>query len=179
MPPMARSRAHIPSEPSEPLNDPRAERYCQARAAGMSGVQAYAQAGYEGNPDAGSNVRQIERRAHVQARIRYLTAEAIAPMRLNIETLFNHIQEQGTFDPVVFEGVKSLTDLKSKVDEPTRRLLVKGWKFDKYGNFILELVDKDVALDRIARHLSFYNDKVRVDMGTFGDTLARAEKQIG
>lgn len=125
--------------------------------------------------------RREDLRSHIDA-LRKQKAEAVAPAPrgpITPEELRAIFEGQGTFDPVVFEDVKSLTDLREHVPEELRRLLVKGWKYDKAGNFILELCDKDAALDRLARHHGFYNDKTTIKHVGFDELLAAAERAAG
>lgn len=136
--------------------------------------------------------RVLCRDPDVRARVAQLQAEmaarAVAPdpvspsaspsATLTVNDLRAIFEGQGTFDPAVFEGVNSLAELRERVPEHLRRLLVKGWRYDKQGNFVLELCDKDTALDRLARHHGFYNDKLNVQHTGFEALLRAAEAAL-
>jgi hypothetical protein len=115
----------------------------------------------------------------VKARVAELLVPSVERVEVTIQSLIDTFVAQGTFDPVVFDGVGSLAELKAKVDEPTRRMRVKGWKYDRQGRFLLELIDKDTALDRLARHLSFYRDVLKVEVLDYATLLGHAEAQTG
>ena len=93
---------------------------------------------------------------------------------MTVQSLFDMMTKQGTYDPYMFDEVKSPSDLRN-IPEEIRRLLIKGWKWDKNGRFMLELVDKEKALDRLARHLAFYNDSLKLTTTDYGDLLSKAE----
>lgn len=160
-------------EQGTPLRNARLEAFARARSEGKTIAQANVEAGW--SHDSGYAGR-MSRNPEVLRRIAELQQPAIQKTIITIEQLFQTFVDQGTFDPAIFDEVQSLADLRHRVDEPTRRLLVKGWKYDRQGRFLLELVDKEKALDRIARHLSFYNDTLKVDVSDFDKMLEEAEK---
>lgn len=125
------------------------------------------------------NSNAMDRDPAVQGRIAVLIAPVAEQVAVTVQELMEMFVSQGTYDPIIFEGVESLTDLKEKVPEALRRILVKSWKWDKNDNFTLILVDKDTAMDRIARHLSFYRDVMRVETVDYGALLAKAEQSAG
>lgn len=157
------------------LNNPRREAYATARAKGMTRKDAMEAAGYAPN---GIKL-DVDRDPEVVARISELMAPAVERVTVSVQELMEMFVSQGTYDPIIFENVDSLTTLKEKVPEALRRILVKSWKWDKNGKFTLILVDKDVAMDRIARHLSFYRDVMRVETVDYGSLLAKAEEAAG
>lgn len=157
-----------------PLANVRWERYAQARARGLSQVDAAVEAGYEYNT---SNAARLNANERVQARIAELQAPAVRQTAITVQSLFDMMTKQGTYDPYMFDEVKSPSDL-ANIPEEIRRLLIKGWKWDKQGRFMLELVDKEKALDRLARHLAFYNDTLKVQTGDFADLLKKAESGL-
>lgn len=159
----------------KPLENARHEKFAQLRATGMSQLDAYVGAGYRASI---SNAHRLSTNEKVVNRVKELQAPAIAKTMLTIEQLYDTFLKQGTYDPAIFEEVQSPADLRTKVDETTRRLLVKGWKYDRQGRFLLDLVDKEKAMERIARHQSFFNDTVKVELGSFGDLLDKAEKGV-
>lgn len=111
----------------------------------------------------------------VRERIEYLLREGVSATRLTVQELLETFVAQATFDPVVFDGVESLADLKEKVPVAARRTLVKGWSYDPNGRFRLHLVDKEAALDRLARHLSFYRDVMRLEVVDYSEVLQAAK----
>lgn len=155
-----------------PLANPRWEKFAQARARGLSQADAATEAGYKYNP---SNAAQLNQKQQVLARIAELQAPAVRQTVITVQSLFDMMTTQGTYDPAIFEEVKSPSDLREMVPEEVRRLLIKGWKWDKQGRFMLELVDKERALDRLARHLAFYNDSLKLTTTDYSDLLAKAE----
>jgi phage terminase small subunit len=157
-----------------PLTNIRWEKFAQARAKGMSQVAAAVAAGY---PENDSNAARLNRNERVLARIAELQAPAIRETVMTVQSLFDMMTKQGTYDPKLFQEVKSVDDL-DLIPEEIRRLLIKGWKWDKQGRFMLELVDKEKALDRLARHLAFYNDTLKVQSTDYTDLLKRAESDL-
>lgn len=153
------------------LKNPRWEQFAQARARGLSQADAAVEAGYEYNP---SNAARLNRNEQVLARIAELQAPALRQTAITVQSLFDMMTKQGTYDPYMFDEVKSPSDL-ANIPEEIRRLLIKGWKWDKQGRFMLELVDKERALDRLARHLAFYNDSLKLTTTDYSDLLAKAE----
>ena len=160
-----------------PLKNTRHEAFAQLIAQGVKQVDAYERAGYEGTAGhCGQHASRLQAKPEVARRIVELQRPAVEKTVITIEQLFATFLDQGTYDPSIFDEVKSPEDLRQLVDESTRRLLVKGWKYDRQGRFLLDLVDKEKALDRIARHLSFYNDTLKVDVGDFDKMLEAAER---
>lgn len=158
-----------------PLKNPKHEAFAQHLAKGEPAVRAFELAGYASSE---KNASRLKNNDVVWARVMELQAPAVAKTMLTIEQLYEAFLKQGTYDPSVFDAVKSPEDLRHNVDETTRRLLVKGWKWDRQGRFMLDLVDKEKAMERIARHQSFFNDTLKVDMGSFGSLLDKAEKGV-
>lgn len=152
------------------------ELVAQERAKGASWEDACKAAGLNG---ASGNTQRMASNEWIANRVRELQAPAVEETIITIKELARIFREQGTFDPTIFDGVNSLSDMKTKVDEATRRLLVKGWKYDRQGRFVLDLVDKDTALDRLARYLGLYNDRLKVEVTSFDDLLAKAERAAG
>ena len=159
-----------------PLKNLKHEAFARALARGLDTSEAFEEAGYRPNP---GNARRLKLNEAVQARVAELTEPAVRATIRDVQALYDHILAQGTFDPTIFDGVNSLEDLGSKVPEEYRRLLVKGWHYDKSGRFVLDLVDKDKALERLARHLSFFNDTVKVEVVGFDAALEAAERKLG
>ena len=157
-----------------PLTNIRWEKFAQARAKGMSQADAAVAAGYPYND---GNAARLNGNERVIARIAELQAPAIRETVMTVQSLFDMMTKQGTYDPKLFQEVKSVDDL-DLIPEEIRRLLVKGWKWDKNGRFMLDLVDKERALDRLARHLAFYNDTLKVTTTDFGALLDKAEKGL-
>ena len=156
-----------------PLENAKQEAFARARAEGRTIHDANEAAGWSRTSSYGI---KASRDPKILKRIAELQQPAIEKTVITIEQLFATFLDQGTYDPSIFDEVKSPEDLRHMVDESTRRLLVKGWKYDRQGRFLLDLVDKEKALDRIARHLSFYNDTLKVDVGDFDKMLEAAEQ---
>lgn len=169
------SRANIPKDhpPEHPLPCARREKLVQELASGKSIREAAAAAGYKRDTAAG----QAFKSEPVMARYRHLTGEGAKRAMVTIEGLFKRIAEQATFDPLELLDVRNPEDLQL-VPEEVRRLLVKGWSWDRNGRFLLELVDKEKAIDRLARHLSFYNDTAKVEISSFSERLRRAQERL-
>jgi hypothetical protein len=159
------------TDPSKPLPDLRWERYAQARAAGEPDAAARRIAGLTG----WRRRQTLANPYAVDERVEWLIAELARTTIATPEDVFRLFALRATFDPAIFEGVNSLEDLRTMVSEEMRRALVKGWGYDRKGRFVLQLVDKDNALDKLARHLSFYNDTLRVENLDYDAALARAE----
>lgn len=121
----------------------------------------------------------LSRTPDVARRIRELQSEGVEETLLTVRKLFDTITQQAFFDPTVFGDVRSLEDMKEKVPEEIRRLLVTGWSYDKQGRFRISLIDKDRAIDRLARHLEFYNDTQTINIGDFASRLAAARTVLG
>lgn len=152
------------------------ELFARARAEGQSIEEAGKTAGLA--PKSGYT-HGLSRTPDVQRRIRELQSEAVEETLLTVRQLFDTITKQAFFDPTIFGDVRSLEDMKEKVPEEIRRMLVAGWDWDKQGRFRIKLVDKDRAIDRLARHLEFYNDTQTINIGDFSSRLAAARAALG
>lgn len=81
-------------------------------------------------------------------------------------------------DGKIIVGLREPRDIKF-LPEAIRRAIV-GWGYDRNNNFTIKLADKSKALDQLARHLSLYNDKLKVEgLDGLADRLERASKRNG
>lgn len=156
-------------------NDPLRELIAQGRAKGLTWADALREAGVE------RPVRQASiysRDPIVLARVEELLAETADKTKMDLTRLFALYVTQATYDPLEFVDITSHHDLE-KVPEELRRAVIKGWKYDKQGRLMLDLVDKSTAMTALARHLSFFNDTLKVDVTDFEAELRRAEIAAG
>lgn len=110
----------------------------------------------------------------VRNRVAVLQGATTEDIKITTESLLAMFTAQATFDPAIFKGINTPEELEAKVSEKDRRLYVKGWKHDRAGRMVLDLVDKSEAANRLARHVSFYNDTVKVDLSGFMARVAAA-----
>ncbi len=80
--------------PPRPGGGSRHERYCQLRAEGKSGNDAYEEAGFKRNK---GNASRLERQPHITARIKYLQDQAAKKTVTTVEDIAHQLDDDRTF----------------------------------------------------------------------------------
>jgi hypothetical protein len=101
-------------------------------------------------------VTVILRKHDARQLMRVVQLQPYQSLATSSESVVQALAHQALFDPGMFVGVKSPADLNELIPERDRRLLVKGWRYDQKGNFIIDFVDKEKALDRLAQYHGVY-----------------------
>jgi hypothetical protein len=105
---------------------------------------------------ASQTVSVILNKREVRQLVRLVELQPYQALATSAESVVQALAHQALFDPGAFVSVKCPEDLNKLVPERDRRLLIKGWKYDQKGNFVLDFVDKEKALDRLAQYHGVY-----------------------
>lgn len=148
------------------------EQFCQLVAGGMSGVKAYSEVGFT---PSSRNAGRLISQANIKARIAEILARGAARTEVTVERTVRELADMAFYDPgeIGAANIKGPEDIQH-LPEPLRRAIC-GWSWDRQGNFVLKLANKDGALDKIGRYLGMYRDKVEHSGGvtiTIGDADA-------
>lgn len=138
------------------LNE-RQRRFADNVLKGMSQTEAYIEAGYKSRGNAAeTNAARLIGNDKVAAYLadrreklaEVVMADAADAVREWTQRAFF------TFKSLFAQEIKGPEDIL-KLPEQTQRL-IKGCKWDQHGNFVLELVDRDQALDKLSRIFGLY-----------------------
>jgi len=119
-------------------------------------------------------VTAILHKRDVRQLLRLVELQPYQALATSSESVVQALAHQALFDPGMFAGVKSPADLNDLIPERDRRLLVKGWRYDQKGNFIIDFVDKEKALDRLAQYHGVY----RATSASLEDYTAALERAL-
>lgn len=119
----------------------------------LNATRAAERAGYK-YPDIG---RQLITKNNVSRAIEAAQAARSARTEITQDRVLTELSYGGFFDPADFVTVEQPEDIKN-LPEHVRRAIV-GWSWDRQGNFILKLANKDRALELIGKHLGMFLDK--------------------
>jgi phage terminase small subunit len=181
--------------------DERHIEFCEAMLQGKGLRQAYEAAGFDVDEKGYETARALLDRNDVQTYMAIRRAELMAKSNVNTERVIAEMSLIAFWDPAeaVGDDITCPRDI-AKLPERVRRAIV-GWKYDKFGNFILQWANKQTALDQLAKILGLYqkertndNDKSAEElMGqafwkyvmslhfhegiTVGEAWARAERE--
>lgn len=155
------------------LRNQRHEQFCQLVAGGMTGTAAYVEVGFTPNP---GNAARLICRPQVRARIEEIKARGAARAEVTVERTVRELADMAFYDPgeIGAANIKGPEDIQH-LPEPLRRAIC-GWSWDRQGNFVLKLANKDGALDKIGRYLGMYRDKVEHSGGV---TITIGEADAG
>lgn len=139
------------------LKNAKHEQFCQLVAKGMTATDAYVEIGFT---PSGRNAGRLRCTPKIVDRIDELMARGAARAEVTVERTVRELADMAFYDPGEL-GAADISGPKDiqKLPEPLRRAIV-GWHWDKFGNFVLKLANKDGALDKIGRYLGMYRDKV-------------------
>jgi len=119
-------------------------------------------------------IKVILRKPDVRQLARIAQLQPYQALATSVDSVVQALAHQALFDPGMFAGVKSPEDLNELIPERDRRLLVKGWRYDQKGNFIIDFVDKEKALDRLAQYHGVY----RATSASLEDYTAALERAL-
>lgn len=98
-----------------------------------------------------------------------------ARVGLKAEKVLAYLHDSAFVDPIVYENVRSLTDLKALT--PEQRRAVVGYSYTQSGEFVLELaIEKSREL--LGKHFKLFTDKVEfTDKTGLASKLAAARRR--
>lgn len=149
--------------------------FCEGILAGKGYRVAYEESGFKAKgKDAATNARQLLQEPEVQA---YLAARRMELRDRTDNSAERVVREIGAtafvditeFAQYQLNGPSDLERLPSRL-----RSVVRGWKWDRHGNFVLEFTDKQRALDQLARHLGLYRGETPREADQVATELATA-----
>lgn len=137
---------------------------------------AYRAAGYKTKSDkvAGAAAARLLADVRVQAALDGARKRASEAVDATKERVLAELAAMAFYDPAdlvlpdpakpgKFLNVESPADIR-KLPERVRRCII-GWSYDRYGNFILKLANKQGPLELIGRHLAMWVDRKEVRIG--------------
>lgn len=149
-----------------PLKNTRQEAFAQARVAGLTIDAAYVEAGYKPNR---SNAARMNANEHIQARIRELQNAAADRVELDAASALEEITA------IAFSDIRDLLDhegrplsaedLPDHIAKAIKSIKVTSKKVPgtNSGETVttteIKLWDKNVALEKLAKHLRLYDEK--------------------
>ncbi len=137
-----------------------------------NGREAAKGAGY-GSPDTrASELRKLPavRRA-IDARFKEINDR----LGLKAEKVLAYLHDAAFVDPIVYENVRSLAELRSLT--PEQRRAVVGYSYTQSGDFVLELaIEKSREL--LGKHFKLFTDKLEIkDSSGLAAKLAAARRR--
>lgn len=170
----------------------RQEKFCQCVASGTDQSAAY-RASYSCANMKPETIRQraydLMKNPQISERINEIASPAIEKAvevaRVTRERITIEMACRAFYDPADFIKVKKPDDI-AKLPEDVRRSIC-GWGYDKFGNFILKLADKDRSLRNLGETMAMFTNNVNnhnsdapdysnVDDDTLTKMLAEAAK---
>lgn len=149
------------------------QRFCEEYLTDRNATQAAIRAGYSERTAKQTGAENLSKPV-VRNAIAALTRTVSASTKITAERVLAEIGRMAFFDPADYVDVKNMADIAA-LPEHVRRAIV-GWGWDRNQNFTVKLADKSKALDQLARHLSLYNDKLKVEgLNDLADRLERAK----
>lgn len=138
---------------------PKQQRFVEEYLIDLNATQAAIRAGYSA-----STARAIASENLAKPDIADAIAKARAAMsekaEVTQERIIAEFCRMGFYDPasIARKPMTGPEDI-ANLPEDVRRAIV-GWGWDKAGNFVLKLADKNAALTNLGRHLGMFNDKL-------------------
>jgi phage terminase small subunit len=151
------------------LKNPRHESFCQHRAAGKTMSEAYELAGYK--PDR-KHAARLATKGDIEARIAELQAPAAQKAQVDIARVLLELTRIGTVDPRRLLGPVGVIKPPKEWDDDLAAAVASievlqepavGKRRAKLS-YKVRLWDKNVALDKIAKHLGMFVDRSVVTM---------------
>lgn len=164
-------RARPRGKPQDGELSPERMAFCEGILEGKGHRVAYEESGFKASgKDAATNARQLLKEPEVQAYIAARRIELRERTDITAERVveeialaaFVNITEFGQYR---IDGPEDLQHLPERLQR-----VVRGWKWDRHGNFVLQFSDKQRALERLAKHLGLYQAE-RVDEADRGAML--------
>ena len=161
------------------------EKFCQAIASGIEPSDAYRQVYNAAKMKANTVARtayELTRKPEIVARIKEIAApaveKAVEEAQISRERITKEMACRAFYDPADLIKIKKPEDIAT-LPEPARRAIC-GWSYDKFGNFVLKLADKDRSLRNLGETLALFtvnnnnrNSETLDLSGVDDDTLGR------
>ncbi|MEX2598801.1 MAG: terminase small subunit [Dehalococcoidia bacterium] len=157
-------RARPRGKPQDGELSPERLAFCEGILEGKGHRVAYEESGFKARgKDAGTNARQLLKEPEVQAylaarRIELRETKRTAAERVVDEVsavAFANLAEFGAYE---LHGPEDLLALPEDLQR-----LVKGWKWDRHGNFVLQFEDRSRAREQLMKYFGLYQADRRND----------------
>lgn len=144
--------------------------FCEAILRGARPSEAYIRAGFSPKASHANGIRWL-REPEIQHYLAVRRAELRDKSDLTDERLVEELQNIALLDPgeVVVEDITKPEDIL-KLPEHVRRAIV-GWKYDRWGNFLLEFANKMTAIEMLGRHRGMFQKDRNNERDAPGDLL--------
>ena len=145
---------------------------CEAILAGDTPRVAYRrETGRKGGQSFDRFMRNGETQAYLAARRMELRLKLMGEEVDPAAEWLSHVRNQAYWDPIdlAVEPPKKMEDI-AKLPEHVRKM-ISGYKYDRFGNFILIFVDKKASQDMFARYFGLYQEDRRNEGDTAADLL--------
>ena len=155
---------------------PKQTRFVREYLVDLNGTQAAIRAGY--SPKTAEQIGwENLRKPQIVAAIAAAQHEEAKTASVTRERVLAEIAKLAFFDPAELvktrlNGPEDIANLPENV-----RSVVAGWSWDRDGNFVLKLNNRQPALELAARHLGMLNDKLQIDPGTELSTALEAMRR--
>ncbi len=145
----------------------------------QNAAKAYEDAGYRSTGTvAAAGASRLLKRVNVAAAVQIerdkLAAQLAARFAITKERVLEELAAMAFYDAADLvlvdpQDPEQVQDIRSPVDirrlpERIRRCIV-GWSWDRHGNFVLKLANKQGSLELIGRHLAMFVDRKEVRVG--------------
>lgn len=101
---------------------------------------------------------ELSRKPVVAARIKSIAApaieQAVEEAQISRKRITTEMAHRAFYDPADFINVKSPKDI-ARLSESVRRAIC-GWSYDKFGNFVIKLADKDKSLRNLGETIALF-----------------------
>lgn len=149
--------------------------FCEGILEGKGHRVAYEESGFKAKrKDAATNARQLLKEPEVQAYLAARRVELRETKRTAAERVidevsavaFANLAEFGAYE---LNGPEDLLALPEDLQR-----LVKGWKWDRHGNFVVQFEDRSRAREQLMKHFGLYQADRRNDQDDGAMLLATA-----
>ena len=144
------------------LLTPKQHRFVDEYLIDLNATQAAIRAGYSAKTACEQGARLLAN-AKVSQAVAERQGEISETLEVSQERVIAEFARMAFYDPKAIAGqtIEKPEDI-AKLPEDVRRSIV-GWSWDRQGNFVLKLADKNAALSNLGRHLGLFKDRLEVD----------------
>jgi hypothetical protein len=137
--------------------------FCEGILEGKGHRVAYEESGFKAKGNAATNARQLLKEGEVQAYLAARRLELRETNRTAAERVIDEISavafaNLAQFGAYELQGPEDLLALPEDLQR-----LVKGWKWDRHGNFVLQFEDRSRAREQLMKHFGLYQAERRND----------------
>ena len=157
-------RARPRGKPQDGELSPERIAFCEGVLEGKGHRGAYEESGFKAKgKDAATNARQLLKEPEVQAYLAARRVELRETKRTAAERVIDEVSAVAFANLVEFAGYE-LHGPEDLLALPERlRRLVKGWKWDRHGNFVLQFEDRSRAREQLMKHFGLYQADQRIE----------------